>query len=286
MDVRLEVIEGLHLGTLVPVQGPRFLIGRDPKCQLRPKSPAVSGIHCAIIIEDEQVRIQDLGSTNGTLVNDRCLRQGEVVRVKDGDRLQVAQLSFKFRITAAGSGNGRPAHKDSEIVDWVTAPDAASAPNPVGRTMLLGSLEPAVSRPASLGLEKVRPPGPQPDSATLFAFRAVDPVTKATCFGISPLQLTAPEDVRALRRALQEWSERSPPSVPRRLVLDLSAVEALPGSIYALLHALSGHCRQLGGEVRLCAASPEVRHWLTALHLQDVIPCYEDRTRALSDPWE
>ncbi len=286
MDVRLEVVEGLRLGTIVSVAGPRFLIGRDEKCQLRPKSPAVSAVHCAIVIEGNQVRVQDMGSTNGTLVNDRCLRQGEVVRVKDGDRLQVAQLSFMFRIAAAPAANGNATvQNDSDIVDWLSSPDAGPPANDPGRTTLLRALEPSPG-PTAASAEKGRTPASGLESSTLFAFRTVDPLTKATSFGLSPLQLMTPAETRALRHALLEWADRSPTAVPRRLILDLSAVESLPSSIYALLLALSGRCQHHGGEVRLCSASAEVRQRLTVLHLADSISCYEDRARAVTDPWE
>ena len=42
MKVSLIVASGVHVGKSIPVSGAKFLIGRDPECQLRPASQAVS----------------------------------------------------------------------------------------------------------------------------------------------------------------------------------------------------------------------------------------------------
>ncbi len=104
MDVDLVVVEGRPLGAVVPVKVSPFVIGRDPGCQLRPKNPAASGRHSAILLRDDQVVVEDLGSTNGTLVNDHCLHAGEEVPLVDGDRLQVGQLIFVVRIAPTIAG--------------------------------------------------------------------------------------------------------------------------------------------------------------------------------------
>src|SRR4051794_9755261 len=87
MDVNLQVVEGRRLGEVIPVKSRRFIIGRDESCQLRPKNPAISKQHCALIRRGQTLWVEDLGSTNGTLVNDRNLKQGDKVQVSNGDRL-------------------------------------------------------------------------------------------------------------------------------------------------------------------------------------------------------
>jgi len=65
----------------------RLLIGRASDCHLRVADPRVSRHHCELLIEDNQVRIRDLGSRNGTFVNgepvcgERTLGDGDVVYV-------------------------------------------------------------------------------------------------------------------------------------------------------------------------------------------------------------
>ena len=83
MKVSLVVASGSHAGRAIPLTGPQFLIGRDPQCQLRPASQAISKLHCAVVIRDGKVYLKDYGSTNGTTVNDALVQDTEVV-IEDG----------------------------------------------------------------------------------------------------------------------------------------------------------------------------------------------------------
>jgi len=75
---------------------PQFLIGRDEKCQLRPASALVSKRHCLLAVRDNTFFVQDLGSTNGTFVNDKQIT-GEV-QLSNGDRLNIGPLCFSVAI--------------------------------------------------------------------------------------------------------------------------------------------------------------------------------------------
>jgi len=97
MKVNLVVTAtGANNGKAIPIAGAKFLIGRDPNCNLRPASQAVSKQHCAILVRNGQVFVQDLSSTNGTVVNDTPV-QGEQL-LNDGDRLKIGPLDFKLQI--------------------------------------------------------------------------------------------------------------------------------------------------------------------------------------------
>jgi predicted component of type VI protein secretion system len=312
MNVRLEVVEGPRTGTVVPVPGPRFLIGRDPRCQLRPHSQAVSTFHCAVLIDENQVRVQDLGSTNGTLVNERCLRRNETMRLRDGDRLQVARLIFAVRVVAdppapaplsqpsavAGHGPGphlevepAPPGTESAIFNWLTDAgtvaeidhdhdhDHDSGPRDLSsRTLMLPSpgLDDEDAGPA---------PSESSSGADRFSYHRDDPHTGAACFGLSPLQFDGPESVRALHASLMAWS-RAPASRPPRLVLDLDAVDDLPPSLYALLRDLDAQCRDQLGAVRLCHAPASVVNWLKTLRLDATIQRFNRLDDALAAPWD
>jgi pSer/pThr/pTyr-binding forkhead associated (FHA) protein len=79
-------------GKVIPVSIAQFVIGRDPQCQLRPASALISNRHCVLQQQQGKVFVRDLGSTNGTFVNDRQLR-GQL-ELLDGDRLRVGPLLF------------------------------------------------------------------------------------------------------------------------------------------------------------------------------------------------
>ncbi len=55
----------------------------------------VSKQHCQILVEPDRVVVEDLGSANGTFVNDRRIQQA---RLRDGDRLRVAAHEFEVHV--------------------------------------------------------------------------------------------------------------------------------------------------------------------------------------------
>lgn len=55
----------------------------------------VSGRHAEIFVEEVQLFVRDLGSTNGTFVNDQPIASLQPVQVRDGDR-----IAFSRRLSA------------------------------------------------------------------------------------------------------------------------------------------------------------------------------------------
>lgn len=96
MKVSLVVTQGANQGKEIPVTVFPFLIGRDPLCHLRPASGTISRRHCALVVRQDQLFINDYGSTNGTIVNGQRVR-GEL-ELKDGDQLQIDPLLFGVQI--------------------------------------------------------------------------------------------------------------------------------------------------------------------------------------------
>ena len=108
MKLSLIVSGGVHGGKAIPINLPQFVIGRDPQCQLRPASAAISKRHCAIMVRGGQVFVRDFGSTNGTFVNGELV-QGEV-ELHGGDNLKVGPLEFTvgLEVTAAPKAAPKP----------------------------------------------------------------------------------------------------------------------------------------------------------------------------------
>jgi len=109
MKLSLVVAQGVHAGKVIPVTAADFVIGRDPQCQLRPASPAVSKQHCALSIREGKVYVRDCGSTNGTFLNDEQVAAER--EAKAGDRLRVGPLEFALKIEV-----GTPGTKSSPVV--------------------------------------------------------------------------------------------------------------------------------------------------------------------------
>jgi predicted component of type VI protein secretion system len=140
MDVSLVVLQGNPPGAKIPITSRQFLIGREPRCHLRPRSPLVSKWHCAIFVQDDGVYVRDLNSTNGTFVNNHRV-QGQV-KVHDGDILRVGPLSFAFQIAGAVPERAKTepsaAQIDAAVLDWVMSaePTAAMSEEPEPPTAL------------------------------------------------------------------------------------------------------------------------------------------------------
>ena len=96
VSAELKVVGGKHAGQVIPLNRRKFLIGREQDCQLRPNSEMVSRHHCVFSVDDYSVRLRDLGSTNGTLVNGERIRK-DVVLVA-GDRIVIGNLEFELVI--------------------------------------------------------------------------------------------------------------------------------------------------------------------------------------------
>ncbi len=72
------------------------VLGRHPKSRIKVLEPGVSKVHCLISAEDEQrFSIRDLGSRNGTFVNDKRIK-GKLV-LKDGDEIRMGNTRCLFR---------------------------------------------------------------------------------------------------------------------------------------------------------------------------------------------
>jgi predicted component of type VI protein secretion system len=124
MKLSLVVAQGVHTGKVIPITLPQFVIGRDPQCQLRPASPAISKRHCAVLVRGGKVFVQDFGSTNGTFVNDEPVK-GEV-EVKDGDRFKAGPLEFtiSLQVTAAPKPAAKPVPQPAAVGAGAAEDDA------------------------------------------------------------------------------------------------------------------------------------------------------------------
>lgn len=95
---------GQLLGWIVPIDGPQrgelytlsphSVIGTDPTCQVVLMDQYMSSRHAEIKAEGGTWILRDLGSTNGTYVNDRRVDQHELV---DNDFVKFGQSIAKFK---------------------------------------------------------------------------------------------------------------------------------------------------------------------------------------------
>jgi diguanylate cyclase (GGDEF)-like protein len=89
----LVVIYGLDLGKKYNVDRPSIVIGRSSKADIQIDQESVSRNHCKLINTGKSIMLRDLGSTNGTYVNDELV--DEYV-LRDGDLIKIGRCIFKF----------------------------------------------------------------------------------------------------------------------------------------------------------------------------------------------
>ncbi len=77
-----------------PLASCEITLGRDLGCELRTDDDSISRRHASIECDNGQYRIKDLGSTNGTFVNE--VRIGSSHPLSTGDRIRIGNHIFKF----------------------------------------------------------------------------------------------------------------------------------------------------------------------------------------------
>jgi pSer/pThr/pTyr-binding forkhead associated (FHA) protein len=123
MRVVLRKVYGEGVRGDVIVTVPDFLIGRSPQCHLRLLYPAVSRMHCELIVRDGYVAVRDLGSKNGTYVNNcRVLSERKIL---SGDHLNLGTQFFEVVIDELGGAI--PASRQADLM--ATPAQVAMAPH-------------------------------------------------------------------------------------------------------------------------------------------------------------
>lgn len=89
----LVVIYGDDLGRRIPLGSNPVTIGRSSKCDVQVDQDNVSRNHARVTQQGKDYIISDLGSTNGTYVNDECVSQRVL---EDGNQIKIGRTILKF----------------------------------------------------------------------------------------------------------------------------------------------------------------------------------------------
>jgi hypothetical protein len=81
-------------GKQYPLSTDRAVIGRLQGSEIEIQDPGASRRHAEIRRQGEEFVVVDLGSTNGTLVNDRPIAEAAL---EDGDRITIGRTVLEFR---------------------------------------------------------------------------------------------------------------------------------------------------------------------------------------------
>jgi two-component system, cell cycle response regulator len=105
-DAALVVIHGLDLGRKYDLMRETTVVGRSSKADIHIDQDAISRNHAKVTASGGRVTIKDLGSTNGTYVNDELLTDD--YQLRNGDLVKIGRTIFKF----IAGGNIEAAYHD------------------------------------------------------------------------------------------------------------------------------------------------------------------------------
>jgi pSer/pThr/pTyr-binding forkhead associated (FHA) protein len=91
----LVVQRGFYEGLEVAIDRDWVVIGRGRGADVVISEPTLSRAHAAFGFDGERFFVQDLGSTNGTLVNGGKERMAPL---KDGDEVQIGKLLLRIAL--------------------------------------------------------------------------------------------------------------------------------------------------------------------------------------------
>lgn len=108
------------------------VIGRGNDCDLRVLSNDVSRKHCQLVIAESAVAVRDLGSGNGTLINNQQIEPNVDAPLTSGDMVQIGPLVIKVEFDGAAIEPAmlEPADSPELLEDHpaeMPTPDAAGA---------------------------------------------------------------------------------------------------------------------------------------------------------------
>ena len=95
MDVNLVLLKKNGSHKFFPLPSSVTVIGRRHSCDLCIPLMSVSRRHCQLNYDDEVLKIRDLGSHNGTYLNDK--RIDEAV-IQAGNSIKIGPLTFVLQI--------------------------------------------------------------------------------------------------------------------------------------------------------------------------------------------
>ena len=136
----LVVIYGPDLGRKFTLTNQSLTVGRVDGCDIQLDEREVSRGHCKVVCRDGRVTIHDLGSTNGTYVDDKLV---EVAPLENGSLVRIGGTILKF----LASGNLESTYHE-ELFNLTTQDGLTQTHN---KRFLLDSLKREVGRSKRYG---------------------------------------------------------------------------------------------------------------------------------------
>lgn len=162
MTARLIIMTGKHMGKKMALrEGCKLVIGRDEGVAVRLATSEVSRRHCAIRVRNGMAYVEDLGSRNGTQINETTITKR--TKLRPGDILRVGPMLFEYEVkvkAVAASDQKTSAESEIEsetdevvvkestedsIVNWLAEDEPATADSDT----VIGRMAPTDEHPTS-----------------------------------------------------------------------------------------------------------------------------------------
>jgi len=94
--VKLRVAQGAEPGREYPITLVPVTLGRDALSGISFPDPKMSRQHAALLNQGSDFILKDLGSTNGTFLNDKRIKQAVLI---NGDQIRLGNTVFEFGLS-------------------------------------------------------------------------------------------------------------------------------------------------------------------------------------------
>ena len=141
----------------IPIDKERIMIGRKPQNDIQIENLAVSGEHACIVTILNDSFLEDLGSTNGTLVNGNQVKKHIL---QNNDVIEIGKYKMKYVVEAAAAGAGHAPAEDFERTMVMRAPKAPPKPAAAPAAPAPAAPKPAAPAPAAAAPKPAPAPGP------------------------------------------------------------------------------------------------------------------------------
>lgn len=125
MNVVLVMFKDDGTSKEFPLSPGKTLVGRSEECDLRIPLPEISRKHSVLMVTGNTVAVRDLGSANGTYVNNKRISEQELAA---GDHLVIGPVVFTVKVNGEPK-NIKPVHTRLETRSPAVAKKPA-APKP------------------------------------------------------------------------------------------------------------------------------------------------------------
>jgi pSer/pThr/pTyr-binding forkhead associated (FHA) protein len=105
VPVHLDIVGGPAAGTAHAIDG-TVTVGRGRSADLIIDDPTVSREHASVSVQGMTLVIQDMGSSNGVLVNGARIEDAR--RLGAGDRIQLGATEIKVRLETTEPDESTP----------------------------------------------------------------------------------------------------------------------------------------------------------------------------------